>query len=375
MVHLREYLEMARAVSGGIRRETVRPVDEGHDLHLKSIVSALEARDLVVGSNVGLSSFRVDIAITVKGMEDRWLVGVLLDGPNWASRMLVSDRDALPVDVLQNKMGWRRVERIWLPSWRANPSEIIGDLEALARRLALEPEPEPEVDTSEPEAKVFPESTKVEADVAAETAPPAVQGSSNSGQERMASLELVRRSFVPIPKVKTTTTLDDLNADRARGVRCVNDLLRMCGPLRSDVVLKATLNRFGLNQVNANRLREYADLIDPTQLVKSKFGDFAFPEELVGPQGLRRDVFNWYQASKFSERKLDEISPQEFANCAAAIVRGSFSIGEAELASAVLTEFGYSRKTADAIDLATSMIQWCVTEGYFTSSDGTLRIS
>jgi SpoU rRNA methylase family enzyme len=375
MVHLREYLEMARAVSGGIRRETVRPIDEGHDLHLKSIVSALEARDLVVGSNVGLSSFRVDIAITVKGMEDRWLVGVLLDGPNWASRMLVSDRDALPVDVLQNKMGWRRVERIWLPSWRANPSEIIGDLEALARRLALEPEPEPEVDTSEPEAKVFPESTKVEADVATETAPPAVQGSSNSGQERMASLELVRRSFVPIPKVKTTTTLDDLNADRARGVRCVNDLLRMCGPLRSDVVLKATLNRFGLNQVNANRLREYADLIDPTQLVKSKFGDFAFPEELVGPQGLRRDVFNWYQASKFSERKLDEISPQEFANCAAAIVRGSFSIGEAELASAVLTEFGYSRKSADAIDLATSMIQWCVTEGYFTSSDGTLRIS
>ena len=378
MVHLREYLEMARAVSGGTRRETVRPVDEGHDLHLQSIVAALEARDLIVGSNIGLSSFRVDIALTVKGMEDRWLVGVLLDGPSWAARMLASDRDALPLEVLQNKMGWRQVERIWLPSWRANPDEIIGSLEALVRRLAIEPEPEPEPEPVTPAAAVAGDSVSGSAGESAaapkETAPKPTQTAAKAEPQRMATLEVVRRPFVPIPKVSTSSTLDDLYADRSKGVRCLNGILDLCGPLRSDIAIKTTLNRFGLGAVKANRLKEFADLIPSAQLISSKFGDFVFPEALVEPEGVRRDVFDWYYSSTFRERPIEEISPHEAANCAVAIVRGAFSVSDAELATAILTEFGYSRKSPETIELVRSMIQWSVNEGFLDDVEGQLRV-
>lgn len=374
MVHLREYLEMARAVSGGTRRETVRPVDEGHDLHLQSIVTALEARNLVVGSNVGLSSFRVDIALTVKGMEDRWLVGVLLDGPSWAARMLASDRDALPVEVLQGKMGWRQVERIWLPSWRANPDEIIGHLETLVRRLATEPEPETEQEAVPSEVVASAELDGNETGIPA-SEPTFARPASKTEPERMDMLDAVRRPFIPIPKVSTSSTLEDLYADRSKGIRCLNGILDLCGPLRSDIALKTTLNRFGLNAVNANRLLEFADLIDPRQSLSSKFGVFVFPISLIGPDGLRREEFDWYQASTFKQRPLEEISPHEFANCAVAIVRGAFSVTEAELATAVLSEFGYSRKSSETIERARSMVQWCVDERYFVAANGELRIS
>jgi hypothetical protein len=190
----------------------------------------------------------------------------------------------------------------------------------------------------------------------------------------MATLDAVRRPFVPIPKVSASSTLDDLYADRSRGVRCLNGILDLCGPLRSDIVIKTTLNRFGLGAVNANRLKEFADLIPRAQLTSSKFGDFVFPEALVGPEGVRRDVFDWYQSSTFKERPIEEISPHEVANCAVAIVRGAFSVSDTELATAILSEFGYSRKSPETIELVRSMIQWSVNENYLADVEGQLRM-
>ena len=38
----------------------------------------------------------------------------------------MSDRDVLPVEVLENLMGWPTVARIWWPMWLQNRDEVIG---------------------------------------------------------------------------------------------------------------------------------------------------------------------------------------------------------------------------------------------------------
>ena len=43
-------------------------------------------------------------------------MAVLLDGPAWAGRGTVGDRDGLPLEVLGGMLGWPAVERVWLPS-------------------------------------------------------------------------------------------------------------------------------------------------------------------------------------------------------------------------------------------------------------------
>ncbi len=45
------------------------------------------------------------------------VMAVLLDGPAWARRGTVGDRDGLPVEVLGEMLRWPVVERVWLPSW------------------------------------------------------------------------------------------------------------------------------------------------------------------------------------------------------------------------------------------------------------------
>ena len=62
----------------------------------------------------------------VRPVSSRWLA-LLLDGPAWASRLSVGDRETLPTSVL-TRMGWTRVERVWLPTWLRSRDRVVETL-------------------------------------------------------------------------------------------------------------------------------------------------------------------------------------------------------------------------------------------------------
>lgn len=90
----------------------------------------------------------MDLALADPSAPDQPLVAVLLDGPGWAARRTVGDRDGLPVQVLGHLMHWPVVERVWLPGWLADPDAVLQRLvDAVARARAgsaapVGPEPE-----------------------------------------------------------------------------------------------------------------------------------------------------------------------------------------------------------------------------------------
>ena len=56
------------------------------------------------------------------------MLAVLLDGPGWAARRTVGDRDGLPVEVLSTLMRWPAVERVWMPEWLADREAVLDRL-------------------------------------------------------------------------------------------------------------------------------------------------------------------------------------------------------------------------------------------------------
>jgi hypothetical protein len=124
---LRAYLDLAASGSEGL----ASPLRQSRvlDRHREQIADALRERGFVVQSDVGLSDFRVDLSVAVARTASSPVMAVLLDGPEWAARRTVSDRDGLPVEVLSRLMGWPAVERVWMPEW-------LGDREAVLDRLA-----------------------------------------------------------------------------------------------------------------------------------------------------------------------------------------------------------------------------------------------
>lgn len=155
MKHLREYLMFAR-------ENTQTPLSDSgagtKELHRQDVAGAFRALGYEVREEFGMSKFQVDLAVRPEG-EDRWFA-LMLDGPAWARRSTVSDRDAVPAQVL-TQMGWADVIQIWLPSWWQDRDQSIravqDRMEAAAQEDALnvepavEPVPVPAVEPEEPE--------------------------------------------------------------------------------------------------------------------------------------------------------------------------------------------------------------------------------
>ena len=131
---LRAYLDLA---AGGAS-ELASPLRQAGalDRHREQIGDALRERGYTVRTDVGLSDFRVDLSVATSDAPDSPVMAVLLDGPDWAARRTVSDRDGLPVEVLSGLMGWPAVERIWLPEWLADQTVVLDRL--TERLTALE---------------------------------------------------------------------------------------------------------------------------------------------------------------------------------------------------------------------------------------------
>ncbi|MDO4242887.1 MAG: AAA domain-containing protein [Actinomyces sp.] len=118
---LRAYIEHARK---GRPPRARRNRWEEVDLHRNEIAERLRDAGMTVRIGVGHSSFAIDLVVALQGAAEHTGVAVLLDGPGWSRRPTATDRDLLPVDVLRT-MGWRRVERIWMPEWIQQEQAVL----------------------------------------------------------------------------------------------------------------------------------------------------------------------------------------------------------------------------------------------------------
>ncbi|MGB4646080.1 MAG: DUF4011 domain-containing protein [Arcanobacterium sp.] len=131
--HLRAYLDIA--AGNEAQRQAALERSDISDYHRDEIARGLRERGLNVTCDVGLSSFRVDIQVNETTPPHRPLLAVLLDGPQWARRETVGDRDGIPATVLRNAMGWPAVERIWLPTWLTDSQAVLDRIVRMVERL------------------------------------------------------------------------------------------------------------------------------------------------------------------------------------------------------------------------------------------------
>lgn len=342
------------------------------DRHRDDIATALRDAGLHVMSDVGLSNFRLDLVLARPANPDRPLLPVLLDGESWRKRNTVSDRDVLPVEVLENLMGWPTVARIWWPMWLQNRDEVVArilsEVDRAEARLQGKPAPEPggdsvtgvlgqsassstaESDAVSPSRASTPMEEQQEAEVpvedfAAAVAPSYDQPSEREpmpepgpGEERESSIGAALApgvspepgshaasteadpvtEFVPAhTSVVGSKDILDALPDRAaaRTVReQILDVIETEGPVETARLARIVARRFGLSAVRAARVDEITKLIPRGQLRKSRLGSFAWPS------GLDPSTWNGFRyVDPEGSRTLDEVAPEEIANAMIAV--------------------------------------------------------
>ena len=382
--HLRSYLEVAASGTGSLERAITRTVNI--DRHRDEMADALRARGLVVSADVGLSDFRVDLQLALASEPGQPLVAVLLDGPLWATRRTVGDRDGMPSDVLRKTMRWPAVERVWLPEWLSDRDAVLDRLErsvrtatlAAADREVVVLEAEDDDEPADVEAETWfdparradtrPESAgRLRRDlVVSESGAP--EGSNAPRRmDPQAGAADMRTSIEPTASNADLTTsnqrtFESWSPDRAgeldildalgertsrsrRAAQRVREVLEAGihaeGPIHADRLAKLTAGAFGLSRVAAVRTKS---ILAVAPGLPDSGGFYWAP-------GI--DPLSWsaYRIDPHALRPLEHISEIELANAMRALCIGAHGMSTEELWAETLRVFGYKRRTPATLPL------------------------
>jgi very-short-patch-repair endonuclease len=229
-----------RALQGFLRFAETKQLPSGARLTGKSPESPFEeavARELEragygVEPQLGVGSYRIDIAVRNPDAPDQFLLGVECDGAMYHSTLSARDRDRLRQEVLEN-LGWA-IERIWSVDWFRDPAR---ELKRVLDRLGELRGPPPNIDAEAEEsaAGVFEETTKPAEDLAApsEGKPRAIRQTDGLPRQLKEAFAMARQAPAAMASKKTLTReemrealialrekieRDFPNADPARGL-------------------------------------------------------------------------------------------------------------------------------------------------------------
>ena len=107
----------------------------------KSVARVIREAGFHVHSQVGVSSFRIDLGVVNPTRLGEYIVGVECDGATYHSARSARDRDRLRQEVLTG-LGWR-LHRVWSTDWFRNPARETEKL-LNAIRAADAPRDRPE---------------------------------------------------------------------------------------------------------------------------------------------------------------------------------------------------------------------------------------
>lgn len=361
MVHLREYLKSAR------RREArERMVGTGNypsTPQINQVAERLKERGIKVEIGLGLSNFKIDLALTLPELGDKWLVAVLFDGEEWSERPLAIDRDALPVMVLENVMSWRRVARVWMPSLRLELDEVIDELVEHVQVAKDMPEPMPpapppvkkveETDDSKDDKKEKKEPTKIET-------PPVDLRRKKEIDEVLPNQEPFKEYEFPIVQYDASALLTTY----AQGL--LEQLVDAEGPMSASLAIKRVAREFGLQRVRDAKIVELSPLLSTRKLTE------VLDDLFVWPEILHPDMWRGFRRTNTDQRKLDEISPYEIVNAMEVTVRRSITISPEELVRWTGEFFGAGRITEKVQDYLDECISWALSTKRFHLENGQL---
>jgi len=388
IAHLRSYLEMAAHGPGSLPQPQSRAVI-GTDHIREAIADALRGRGHEVACDYGLSDFSLDLVVRDAGAE-HWQVAVVLDGPRWAGRPTVADRELTPL-LLERLMDWGALLRLWLPEWIDDKDSALGRIDealkhareqadtkaaeraaaAAERELTItdaltgDPEVEPDSEKDNPpeeeavevETYTFASADERDEQISEREPEPAVLVASAGGAALEADAAIAIEERDPhargCPYQETTPTplgmRDDLGRTTSPEVRrtiaaAVRDTVETEGPIATDRLARSIGRRFGFDRVTSGRQRFILEAVPAELIRRTTLGEF------VWPAGLDRETWRGYRTTPADiGRPLSDIAPEELINAMADTANSSRYDDEHELYRATMLVFGQRRLTSQTI--------------------------
>jgi very-short-patch-repair endonuclease len=292
----KHFLEFAERGARAIAEAFAATGDGVESPFEEAVKSKLETRSWTVHTQIGVSSFRVDLGIVDPDAPGRYLAGVECDGATYHRSATARDRDRLRENIL-TQLGWR-IRRVWSTDWWIDTEsaieklhqQLVADLETsraerakaesdkaerekVAQQAVFQPVPAGEFDGED-----FEQTTASLDDIppAPPRLEPAVTGrghqSSQLPKQERAALYAEAALGTPVEGVRDTSSvrayriadLSDFAADpgkfyehvyRSRLRPMIARVIAVEGPIYEDVLVQRIARAHGFGRA-ASRIRE-----------------------------------------------------------------------------------------------------------------------
>lgn len=300
---------------------------------------------------VGKSQYRIDLGVVDPRDPNRYLLGILLDGPSYKNAQTTRDRELAQVAVL-NGLGWT-IHRIWtMDWWDSQKKEMVKLLEKLAYLK------------EQPLAKTQPTVVTMQAKAAdAEPAPSADTGGqmsetvylaldfSDEVQEqdlgRIAGLDnlpkgqanMYRAAILPLQVL----TADQYILPESAGLvqKKIRAVLAEEAPISEQLLIKRVLQSCGIARIGA-RLEKYTvALLQNMGLKYSLYGETTF----YWLDHQDPESYSQFRTSGEGDNKRNakDIPPQEVANAIKQVLEEQIGLPKEDLWRETAKKMGYGR--------------------------------
>ena len=316
---LRRYLEYVRNPQLAFESE-VSGTGEPESPFEEAVLAALRSRGHRVDAQVGVSGYRIDLAIRSEDGQ-HFDLGIECDGATYHSSPTARDRDWLRQQVLEG-LGWR-IHRVWSTAWVRDPeTEFVAIEQALQQARAHRAEPPP--------LPANPGFDKLPPVTSASTVPDGPPESSTAAllfdeycqfEDRAPVGDLL---YVP---------LSELTA-------LVRDIISAEQPVHFNTIIDRVRTIYGAPRVG-KRIRERVEQAIERILnrPRDRAKHFLVHTESDGQIRPRRDA----------KRPIDRVAPSEIDEGLLLVAKASYGIEQADLIRETARQFGW-RRTGQHID-------------------------
>lgn len=311
-----------------------------------------------VHSQVGVSSFRIDLGVIDPARPGQYVLGIECDGATYHRARSARDRDRLRQEVLEG-LGWQ-LHRIWSTDWFRNPSRETERLIAALREAAQNQRaPIIEFDDHEDDPSIVPEIA-------------------SHGAEAAETFEAV--SFHAKPSNIEAYEEHSLTAPGQRGLLklSVAEIGRMAlavveveGPIYTDEVARRIREAFGLQKTGSNILAH----VRKGLVHQARWGDLSQDGDFWIISGREVQKIRDRRTASLQVRKAANIAPSEFRLAIITALNETVSISRDDLVVQTTRLFGFDRTGPDLKQEIEKNISNLIATGTIDDTTSSLRMN
>ncbi len=353
---LKAFLSFAEKGKSALSIKTIKKI-ESTTSFAQLIAEKINQHGYNVHTNIGCSTYRIDIGVINPSNTNEYLLGVLCDGDNYFKSNTTRDREITQPQVLES-LGWN-IYKVWSADWWENSDKTITDIIEAIKHLQQNGNKKP-MPVDEPTETIKP------SEAAALQMESTVLNKSFNTEFKYEVCYLE-----PVSTNSSDEFLYPFNRSKIK--EQINKVLETEAPISKDLLSKRILNAWNISRNGTRLYSHFENLFSEIKIRQTQYGDniFFWREE------QHPSVYSIYRSAKndFEKREADDLPPEEIANAVKNVLKEQISLSQEDLIRETAKLFGFSKVGSNVNVAMRRGISKAIERGYAKTDNERITIN